>query len=1172
MTNSELPAKPEDDLNAQDSPDRPELSFLARLAARIKRRRRDAAAKRKAMLTECGHTLTPDQRALKIGFGIVFEALTLLLGLLFLWFNAIFFFLQNERVELSPLKPSAALWFTEKFDGQSADLESIEIQYRKESRGLALVAKNVVINDAAGVPLFTLPRLDSQFDLADMIFGRFVPRRTQVEGGAVTVKFVENGDVQFGLGSPESFEHLDADFTFRKTQEPPNTTSDWRNIEQVSLKDVSVYTVNTYTDVTHHFVGVTGEYTYEEQVLTATVDGALRADIPVPFKINFDTDDSFELVRLKLAVEGLNPAALNAQYGAMPKFAALNAPVDGRIDLTLGEGSTLLGLGVEISAGEGQWMSKGKPAQFEAAGLNADYDVASGEIDIKSVRLASKRLAFRGQGQISGAENDAPLGLKNAFNLKLDLSDFTAEPGRGFEGVYKARNAGLTALIDPAFLEADITRFTAQTDAFTLDLSGKVTGDDKSGTLKLARADLEGTAIGALTERDVLKYWPSTLAPMSRDWVKSSILRADVSRIDMQVNLTPESLARGYLLNDEFVFAFPVRNADVKFISTMTPMTNAAGSGVLRGNSFSIGVDTAKLGEQISVFDSRVDITRFVPIGADLNVTVNAQGPITPLLEFIDEPPFGYATRFGLDPAAFSGGGIVNYEFSRPVGMPGRSDLMRHTVNADFANITAPIKIGPHAVNNGQLKFELDARGLKLYGPVNVGPWPAQFALTDSFEDGAGNAEHRLTGTLSRDDFDRLGLGFREYITGDIDVTILAEGDGLSVDGASVSADLSAADLRFDDIWTKPAGQPGQLSARLSKDGTGGAQISDIILNAGGLDVQGGAKFGSDLRLLSLNLPVTKIDGFIDSAVIASTPKAGELALTMRGDYLNLEPWVAAALSQDAQAGAFPLGLSGEFSRLNLRNGFMIADAKIGLKNSDAGLTSLILSGNQDAKPLSMSLTSSANGQRDLVLRLPDAGAVMADVLELKNIEGGALKINARLPAPGAPGPMIGTAVVDDFKLVDAPVFARILTLASLSGLGEILSGDGMNFEMLSAPFTYEEELLRLKDARASGPSMGITASGDIDFGEKTLDVDGVLVPAYTLNSVLGDIPLLGDIVVGKKGEGMFALNYSVDGSFQKTQVAVNPLSAFAPGFLRRIFDRPADVPAINDGKVPAQP
>ena len=96
---------------------------------------------------------------------------------------------------------------------------------------------------------------------------------------------------------------------------------------------------------------------------------------------------------------------------------------------------------------------------------------------------------------------------------------------------------------------------------------------------------------------------------------------------------------------------------------------------------------------------------------------------------------------------------------------------------------------------------------------------------------------------------------------------------------------------------------------------------------------------------------------------------------------------------------------------------------------------------------------------------------------------------------------------------------------------------------------------MKLREARASGPALGLTAGGNLNFSSKSVDLNGVLVPSYSVNSVLGDVPLLGDIIVGKKGEGMFALNYDVKGEFSKTQVSVNPLSALTPGFLRRIFD-----------------
>jgi len=143
---------------------------------------------------------------------------------------------------------------------------------------------------------------------------------------------------------------------------------------------------------------------------------------------------------------------------------------------------------------------------------------------------------------------------------------------------------------------------------------------------------------------------------------------------------------------------------------------------------------------------------------------------------------------------------------------------------------------------------------------------------------------------------------------------------------------------------------------------------------------------------------------------------------------------------------------------------------------------------------------------------------------------------------------------MEDVKIVEAPIMTTMLSLASLQGLADALGGGGLKFNSFEMPFSYEQGRLSVREGRASGPGLGMTGNGEIDFSRKALDMDGVLVPAYTANSLLGSIPLIGDIFVGKKGEGIFALNYTVQGPFDQALVAVNPLSALTPGFLRGIF------------------
>ena len=179
--------------------------------------------------------------------------------------------------------------------------------------------------------------------------------------------------------------------------------------------------------------------------------------------------------------------------------------------------------------------------------------------------------------------------------------------------------------------------------------------------------------------------------------------------------------------------------------------------------------------------------------------------------------------------------------------------------------------------------------------------------------------------------------------------------------------------------------------------------------------------------------------------------------------------------------------------------------------------------------------------------------------------------MSVSLPAAGEEGPITGEAEMRNFKVKEAPALAQLLSLASLTGLADTLTSGSMQFDRFKVPFTVLGDDIAIRDARLYGPALGMTADGDVDLDLRALDFDGTIVPAYTANSFLADIPLLGDLFVREKGGGLFALTYTVDGPFEKTQIAVNPLSALTPGFLRRIFKRDRSevddtiLEAIND-------
>jgi len=250
-----------------------------------------------------------------------------------------------------------------------------------------------------------------------------------------------------------------------------------------------------------------------------------------------------------------------------------------------------------------------------------------------------------------------------------------------------------------------------------------------------------------------------------------------------------------------------------------------------------------------------------------------------------------------------------------------------------------------------------------------------------------------------------------------------------------------------------------------------------------------------------------------------------------------------------------PVLLTAGLEKLALNETYIVENANMLFAHNGEGISNARLGGRTaDGEFKIDMLTNAENAIRNVTIDIPDASEAAFAFLRLDNIAGGRLQIQAQLPPVGINGALNGVANIEDFKLVKAPILAQMLSIASLQGIFDTLSGDGLKFDEFTVPFSLEGGALNVRNARVSGPALGMTGAGEIDFTQKSLDLDGALVPAYTANSILGDIPVIGDIFVGKKGEGIFALSYTVKGEFDKTQIAVNPLSALTPGFLRGIF------------------
>ena len=143
-----------------------------------------------------------------------------------------------------------------------------------------------------------------------------------------------------------------------------------------------------------------------------------------------------------------------------------------------------------------------------------------------------------------------------------------------------------------------------------------------------------------------------------------------------------------------------------------------------------------------------------------------------------------------------------------------------------------------------------------------------------------------------------------------------------------------------------------------------------------------------------------------------------------------------------------------------------------------------------------------------------------------------------------------------DFKLKEVPLLTKLLTLASLQGIADLVTGEGIRFDEFEMNFTNESHLMNIDEIYAIGPAISIMMSGYIEKS-KLISLRGTLVPATTINKVVGSIPILGKILVGKKtGEGVFGVSFKIKGPPKNLKTSVNPIKTLTPRFITRTLEK----------------
>ena len=146
--------------------------------------------------------------------------------------------------------------------------------------------------------------------------------------------------------------------------------------------------------------------------------------------------------------------------------------------------------------------------------------------------------------------------------------------------------------------------------------------------------------------------------------------------------------------------------------------------------------------------------------------------------------------------------------------------------------------------------------------------------------------------------------------------------------------------------------------------------------------------------------------------------------------------------------------------------------------------------------------------------------------------------------------------IIDNFKVKEIPVLAKLLALASLQGIADLLTGEGIRFTDFEMNFTNKNKLMKIQELYAIGPAISILIEGYIEE-DNIISLRGTLVPATTINRSIASIPLIGDLLIGKKvGDGVFGVSFKVKGPPKNLETTVNPIKTLTPRFITRTLEK----------------
>jgi len=1069
------------------------------------------------------------------------RVLLVLVGLLVISVALLLWRLSSSPIQLDRLTPSIQQAVSSLPGGFGIQLEGIDLFWDRQEKDVQMRATNVVLIDQSGVRIVATPGVNISISATALMSRVLALSAIELKGVSIHLVRNEDGSLQLGTkiakakpGAPKPDEVREFhDLTeviahvFAVLESPPDPQSPLSYLKTIDLE---------------------GEFTAEDRKLGMV----FRAS-----EINFS-------------------------------FQGQDRGISGDLSLSIAGPEALSGIGLEVSL-----LAHGKD-------VTANLKVS----DVKSSRLAGLAPALeilKGVDLVLNGTVSGAMTLPETINsLELDVSAGAGSISleRFFPKPLQVRAFEMKGKADPASKRFELSGLNlslGKDDSSGPDLLVSGVAQSVDGGIKV---DVE-TNIKHLEVNNLDIYWPEGLVSGARNWLTENLKAGAVDNASLSLSITLPTRKDGAVSLSKLQGKLVYSGLSVFFFRPLPPATDVGGSGTFDQHGFDLAIEGGTV-EGIAIKTGRVQITGLDAEEVALDVKTNLDGGVANALAVLELPPFGLDKVIGFGSAQV--GGQMTAEFS--IALPLKSGLtpgeIDYRVDATLTQASVQNVFQNYSVENGSLEIKDDFNRLDITGSLDLAAVPITLDWhSNRVEGGALKTKIQAKAAkVTAGDLIRLGYPVSNFFSGSIGAELNATLGSDGVIDASIAADLANSNLSIPMVrWSKASGVEGKMCASLQVVEGGRVSIKDFMLDAGTLSTSGEGEFDPAGAELTIDLDSVGLgNSLLNDLSVIRDPELGT-RISVAGGHLDLEPLLAPDTSQDqggnddgvgaeatdqadddggAAAGSVQIDVA-RLDKVFFSQQRYLENVSIGLKYHDATWHFIQASGRNPiaqehpaaATPSKDSATRLAPGEFSfrfgplsdgaypLSIEVENLGSLLSTTLDSQALSGGYLAIKGKSSAALLTAPVNASLNLDRFTVINVPLVAQILNIASLNRPLKTLKDEGLPFESFFGDLTLSNKKLSTELLRLNGGTLGMTIKGSVDFAHGSIELEGGVIPLYRIGNVMGKIPLLKHVVVGDDGEGIIAVDYKVAGPIDKPKVSINPGSLLTPGALRNIFNHP---------------